>query len=77
MAKKKIVEAQDGLKNVAVAVGSALGKLAAKLGVAETPAATAPVVKKSRPSKKVVAKKTAAKRTTAKKTTSRVKRASK
>jgi hypothetical protein len=55
MAKKKALEVQDELKNVAVAVGSALGKLAAKMGLSETavPAAPKPPAKKSAPKKKV------------------------
>ena len=32
MARKKPMQTEDGLKNVAVAVGSALGKLAHKIG---------------------------------------------
>jgi hypothetical protein len=79
MAKKKVLEVQDELKNVAVAVGSALGKLAAKMGLSETaaPAALKPPAKKSAPKKKVVAKKAATKRSGPKKVTNRVKGTSK
>jgi hypothetical protein len=79
MAKKNVVESQDGLKNVAVAVGSALGKLAAKMGLSETaaPAAPKPATKKSAPKKKVTAKKVATKRAVPKKVTSRKKGTSK
>lgn len=35
MERKKIVEADDGLTTFAVAVGSALGKLAQKVGLGE------------------------------------------
>jgi hypothetical protein len=78
VAKKKVVETQDGLKNVAVAVGSVLGKLAAKIGLSETVAPTAPkpAMKKSR-RKKVAAKKAVTKRTSIKKVASRAKMTSK
>jgi hypothetical protein len=65
MAKKKIDVVEDGLKSAAVAVGTALGKLAHKVGLGETSpppraakkasASKAPVFQK-----KAVAKKTAA-----------------
>ena len=79
MAKKKVAEAQDGLKNVAVAVGSALGKFAAKIGFSETasPAAPKPATKKSAPRKKVATKKATGKRKSAKNVTSRAKKTSK
>jgi|HubBroStandDraft_2_1064218.scaffolds.fasta_scaffold192612_2 hypothetical protein len=75
MAKKKVVKAQEGLKNVAVAVGSALGKLAAKIGLSETtpPPVSKPAKKKSAPKKKPGA----TKQTSAKKTLSRIKKPSK
>jgi hypothetical protein len=64
MAKKKALEVQDELKTVAVAVGSALGKLAAKMGLSETAALAAqkPPAQKPAPKKKVVAKKVSTKR---------------
>jgi hypothetical protein len=69
MAKKKVVEAEDGLKNAAVAVGSALGKFAAKIGLGEaaTPPAQTPEKRKPLSRKSVVPKKKAAtKKVTAK-----------
>ena len=69
---KKIVEAENGLKDVAVAVGSALGKLAHRLGLGETPtppppkppekaiAREAPASKKKVAAKKKMATKKAA-----------------
>jgi hypothetical protein len=42
MAKKKIADAEDGLKNVAVAVGSALGRLAQKMGLGDATEPAAP-----------------------------------
>ena len=64
MPKKKVSEVPDELKDVAVAVGSALGKLAAKMGLSEPAASAASKrpAKKSAPKKKVVAKKAATKR---------------
>jgi hypothetical protein len=72
---KKIVPEEHGLTDVAVAVGSALGKLAQKIGLGEAPAPPAPkppvkaatrkppaAKKKAAPKRKVAAKKVAAKR---------------
>lgn len=70
MAKKKIIDLEDGLKNAAIAVGSALGSLAQKVGLGKAPKAKkkaavkkAPATKKkAAPKKKAVAKKVAAKK---------------
>ena len=51
MVNKKMVAGEDGLKNIAVAVGSALGKLAQKIGLGGATAAPAP-----RPAKTTVAR---------------------
>jgi tRNA A37 threonylcarbamoyltransferase TsaD len=82
MAKKKMAEAEVGLTTVAVAVGSALGKLAQKIGLGETPAPAAqkPAKKKSvarkspAPKKKAAVKKVAAKRASVKKAKSPAKK---
>lgn len=67
-------DAEHGLKDVAVAVGAALGKLAHKLGLGETPPsaepptkaltreAAAPKKKAAPPKKKVAVKKAAVKK---------------
>ena len=68
MTKKVVhVEAEHGLKDVAVAMGSALGKLAHKLGLGETPAPRvaqppkkAATPKSPAPKKKAASKKKAA-----------------
>jgi hypothetical protein len=82
MAKSKIIVVEDGLKSAAVAVGTALGSLAHKMGIGtSTPAPKAtkkagkkaaakapPSKKKAAPVKKAVAKKAvAAKKVVAKK----------
>lgn len=69
MPKKNVVKDQEGLQGVAVAVGSALGKLAAKIGLSETaaPAASKLVASKSAPKKKAAAKKAATRRAVPKK----------
>jgi hypothetical protein len=72
---KKIVEEEHGLKDVAVTVGAALGKLAHMIGLGETSALGAPkpakkkIVGSKSPAlkKKVAVKKGAAKRTSVKK----------
>jgi hypothetical protein len=71
---KKTEEAEHGLKDVAVAVGTALGKLAHKLGLGETPASPVPeppvkvaTRKPPAPKKRIAAKKkVAAKKAVAK-----------
>jgi hypothetical protein len=57
LAKTKIVELEDGLKNAAVAVGTALGNLAQKVGIG-----TAPKAKKKAAKKAVVKKASASKK---------------
>jgi hypothetical protein len=77
LAKKKMTEVEDGLKNAAIAVGSVLGSLAQKVGLA--PKATKKAVskapaskkkaapqKKAAPKKKAVAKKVVSKKAAAK-----------
>ena len=88
MAKKKIVAAEDGLTTVAVAVGTALGKLAQKVGLGEASAPSDPKpaknassrkaavsTKKATPKKKAATKKAPAKRPGVKKVKSPAKRA--
>jgi hypothetical protein len=63
LAKTKIGEVEDGLKNAAVAVGSALGSLAQKVGLGKaivTSKAKKKVAKKAVVSKPLLAKKKAA-----------------
>ncbi len=80
MAKKNVPEAEDGLRDVAVAVGSALGKLAHKMGLGGP--AVSPVTKPQRkhavvrkplapgkklaPKKRIATKKVASKRASSK-----------
>ncbi len=78
MAKSKIAVVEDGLKNAAVAVGTAIGSLAHKVGIGSAPKKKAvkkavkkvvsKVAKKAAPKKKVAAKKVVAKKAVAKKT---------
>jgi hypothetical protein len=65
LAKTKIGGVEDGLKNAAVAVGSALGILAQKVGLAKAVAVVAPKAKKKAAKKAVVHKSPAAKKKTA------------
>ena len=82
LAKTKVAVMEDGLKNAAAAVGTAIGGLAKKVGLKRVAAAVTPKhkkavktavaksatsKKKSAPAKKVVAKKAPAKHTAAKK----------
>jgi hypothetical protein len=77
MARPKVAE-EDGLKNVAIAVGTALGKLAHSVGIGSEPAASPRVgikraakkavaktasKKKAMPARKVISKKVVARRT--------------
>ena len=76
MAKTKIAELEDGFKTAAIAVGTALGNLAHKVGIGTAPKAKkkaavkkAPASKeKAAPKKKVIAKKVASKKAAPKRT---------
>ncbi len=87
MAKKKVAEEDNGLKNAAVAIGSALGRLAQKMGLGEAAPPALKVARKRRftikspapkskaaPKKTIVTKKVATKPASVKKVKSRTKK---
>jgi hypothetical protein len=72
LAKTKVAVVEDGLKNAAAAVGTALGNLAHKVGLEKVAAAVTPKPKKK--ATKKVAKKTASKSSASKKKTAPAKK---